>query len=74
MKFPCSLPRARSPAKSVSNFPFGDSESGIPEDNVELVFGLFPRPMRRRRANTVEPGLGLAISRRIVELMGARSR
>jgi signal transduction histidine kinase len=47
-----------------------DSGPGIPPDRREAVFGRFARLEASRSSDTGGAGLGLAICRRLVELMG----
>lgn len=47
-----------------------DTGIGIPETDLERIFGSFEQVFRKSRSNQQGTGLGLAISRNLVELMG----
>ena len=49
-----------------------DTGAGIPESEQEAIFETFQRGSRARRAGAEGTGLGLTLSRRIVELHGGR--
>ena len=49
-----------------------DTGIGIAEDEQERIFEAFQRGGRERRRSTEGTGLGLTLSKRIVELHGGR--
>ena len=55
---------------SELRFSVCDTGIGIPETDLERIFGSFEQVFRKSRSNQQGTGLGLAISRNLVELMG----
>lgn len=55
---------------SALRFSVCDTGIGIPEADLERIFGSFEQVFRKSRSNQQGTGLGLAISRNLVELMG----
>jgi signal transduction histidine kinase len=49
-----------------------DSGPGIPQDEIPLLFGQFVRLKRDLRGRVRGTGLGLYISKHLVEAMGGR--
>lgn len=64
------LESAVSENSSALRFSVCDTGIGIPEADLERIFGSFEQVFRKSRSNQQGTGLGLAISRNLVELMG----
>jgi two-component system sensor histidine kinase EvgS len=47
-----------------------DSGSGIPADQLDMIFNAFQQSEQERKLKSGGSGLGLAISKRLVEMMG----
>ncbi|WP_455654148.1 ATP-binding protein [Phascolarctobacterium sp.] len=64
------LESAAEEGTSELRFSVCDTGIGIPETDLERIFGSFEQVFRKSRSSQQGTGLGLAISRNLVELMG----
>jgi len=64
-------PRAEAEDRSMLNLHFSieDTGIGIPEDQIEMIFGAFEQTAGQSNSEYGGTGLGLAITRRLIEMM-----